>query len=485
MLSKREWLFFVLLPVAAVVVLDLWTKGWAAQALPREFGWLRLTYLENPGFMLGSMSGASKLFTVVVPATLGALLVCLYLVLQYFLPIRSRGMRAGIAVMLGGVLGNLLDRAQFGFVRDFLLVTTPWFQTGVFNLADAMQWFGLASFIASYVRNGRLLYPVEERRGRKWIDPRFQLRYCLTLVATGTGFSLTAGVLSATFMDLALGDASRSSRDLWVTYAVVYGSATVLFLVALSVVGILMSHRIVGPVRSFERFLDEAMQGKSRAFQLRRHDEFRQLEGLATRFQDMVNGRIGLTAAPLQAGMPAPSFTAETKDGVRIALEDFKGQKVWLIFYRYATCPLCAIHLKGARDLLLKAQASGMAVLLVYESSPQDFTANAGGTTSELLKSLAVPQLADPERILYRRFRTELRLAAFLRPALIPVLARAWLEGFRQGAVKGAVAQLPAHFIVDEHGQLELAHYARSFEDHLAPEVVERFIAKASAPRAG
>ncbi len=99
-------------------------------------GTVRLEYAENTGSFLGLGSSLPSVvrfwvFTVLVGVGLFALLVYL---------IRARRLRRGQAVLLGlifaGGLGNLLDRALFGFVRDFMIVGVGDLRTGVFNLAD-------------------------------------------------------------------------------------------------------------------------------------------------------------------------------------------------------------------------------------------------------------------------------------------------------------------------------------------------------------
>ena len=46
--------------------------------------------------------------------------------------------RAGFALVVGGALGNLIDRLAYGHVIDYILFHTPIFTFAVFNLADAL-----------------------------------------------------------------------------------------------------------------------------------------------------------------------------------------------------------------------------------------------------------------------------------------------------------------------------------------------------------
>lgn len=66
--------------------------------------------------------------------------------------------RVGFALILGGALGNLIDRAMLGYVVDYVLFHTPNWSFAVFNLADAAITVGAGLVILQEV--------VDWRRGR-------------------------------------------------------------------------------------------------------------------------------------------------------------------------------------------------------------------------------------------------------------------------------------------------------------------------------
>ncbi|HHX51101.1 MAG TPA: signal peptidase II [Clostridia bacterium] len=85
------------------------------------------TYVQNPGAAFGILAHRTYFFIVM------ALLVILLIVI-FFRQIDHRHLylRLGLALALGGALGNLVDRLRFGHVIDFLDFRF-W---PVFNLAD-------------------------------------------------------------------------------------------------------------------------------------------------------------------------------------------------------------------------------------------------------------------------------------------------------------------------------------------------------------
>lgn len=469
-----------MVPLLAILILDQGTKQLAlGLGESVRYGFLELQLHRNPGFMLGTLGDLSKLFTVVAPATFGALLLFVFIVLQDFLPIQSPGLRVGASIFVGGVLGNIVDRLRTGDVVDFLVIHTPFGSTGIFNVADAWQWVGVGLAFGAYLANGRLLYPVDQRRGRKWIDPTFQLKYCGIMIAVGAGFALIGGVLSYTFLATTLGEirtlSPEGAQRIVSTFLMVYGGAAAAFFTLLAVIGVHLSHRIVGPIKGFENFLDDVIRGSTREFRLRKGDDLRQLEGMAERFHALFHDRLGIAAAGLAAGDALPEFVAETSTRGRIDAASLAGKRIWMIFYRYATCPLCAVHLDDIKETVRKVQAAGVQVLAVYESKVEEFEKAGFEATLSLLKSMGIPLVADPERRLYRAFRTRRNVWSLVKPQVLSTFFKAFGRRFFQGAIEGAAGQLPAHFLVNEQSVIVRAFYGDSAVDHIELDEVRRF----------
>ncbi len=97
-------------------------------SVPLIKGIFHLTYVQNTGAAFGMFQGVNWFF---IPAVI---LVSAFLV--YFIQ-RLKGaagpMRLSIALILGGALGNLIDRIMLGYVVDFLDFRV-W---PVFNIADS------------------------------------------------------------------------------------------------------------------------------------------------------------------------------------------------------------------------------------------------------------------------------------------------------------------------------------------------------------
>lgn len=86
-----------------------------------------ITYILNSGAAFGMMANQTAFFIVLALAIVGAVI--------YFYPTirrESRVMKLGIGLLLGGAIGNLIDRVQIGMVVDFFDFRI-W---PIFNIAD-------------------------------------------------------------------------------------------------------------------------------------------------------------------------------------------------------------------------------------------------------------------------------------------------------------------------------------------------------------
>ena len=128
---------------AAVIVADQITKALVRNAIPlydsRELipGLLNLVHVRNEGMAFGLLNSADIEYKWLLTSGLAA--VALFGILYYARHLRpdERAARAGLSLILGGALGNLLDRLIIGYVVDFVDVYSGTWHFWAFNVADA------------------------------------------------------------------------------------------------------------------------------------------------------------------------------------------------------------------------------------------------------------------------------------------------------------------------------------------------------------
>lgn len=289
-MSKKEWLL-VLLPLFFTFIIDQISKSWGSTlAQPLYLGLVNFSLHYNSGMMLGSFSNLPMVLRIVSLSTFGVFLFSIYLLIQYLLPIKSLKLRAGMSFLIGGILGNVTDRIRFGHVIDFIYFEFQGKMSPVFNLADALQWVGYIMVVLAILRDGDLLWPENNVRKQYWINLKFQLKYCMMLMAVGVSISLIAGVFSYTYLRVSLietvGAQSSLINRYLVPFSIIFLALSLFISLFLFLIGKIISHRVAGPVYAFEKFLIRLIEAPPEEkhlihFKLRNHDEFKHLEEVA------------------------------------------------------------------------------------------------------------------------------------------------------------------------------------------------------------
>ena len=145
---SRAWRWFLL--AAAVVLADQATKALVLARFNLGEGlvlapYFNLVLVYNKGAAFSFLSDAPGWQT---PLLVGFALVAIAVVA--YLLVRSPGrwiLSAGLALILGGALGNVIDRLRFGAVVDFVDAHAWGWHWYVFNLADAAIVCGVVALV--------------------------------------------------------------------------------------------------------------------------------------------------------------------------------------------------------------------------------------------------------------------------------------------------------------------------------------------------
>jgi len=320
-MEKRDWLLVVSL-VFVVWLIDQLTKQWALNTVgPLQFyGPMGLVLVRNPGAILGAFSHLPPLLRVVSLSTGGAFLIFIYASIQYLLPKRSLLLRAGMSILLGGILGNVTDRILEGSVVDFLVFRGFGKTSPAFNMADAFQWVGYAMVVISLLKEGNQIWPSENERKKVWVLPHFQIRFTFVIMAIGMAFVIISGVYAYTYLkvtirELVPGPSGEVEDRFLIPFLETYAVVVIGFLFMLFIIGKHLSHRMAGPIYAFELFLEDVLQGRDRSLRLRAGDDFQHLEELGervrTRLKSNFQSNEGSTTGVEQGALAANGVAGE------------------------------------------------------------------------------------------------------------------------------------------------------------------------------
>lgn len=141
----RTVVFFLV--TLAVVAGDYFSKLWirshlaVGESLP-ENGFLRLTHVQNTGAAFGIFQNHTFSLTIVSFIGIAVILVYTFYISRRF-PILDNGIsKAALGSVLGGTVGNLIDRLSLGYVTDFIAVGS----FPAYNIADASITTGVSVF---------------------------------------------------------------------------------------------------------------------------------------------------------------------------------------------------------------------------------------------------------------------------------------------------------------------------------------------------
>lgn len=138
---------------ATVVVLDQITKAMIRPALAlhesREVipGFLDLTRVHNTGAAFGMLNSVEFPFKTLVLSLVAAIALGGVAWYAATVPLTDRLARIGIAGVLGGAIGNLIDRLRIGHVVDFIDLHAFGWHWPTFNVADSGITAGAALLI--------------------------------------------------------------------------------------------------------------------------------------------------------------------------------------------------------------------------------------------------------------------------------------------------------------------------------------------------
>ena len=134
-----------------VIILDQLTKAWILRTLGPNEGasrpligeWLSFTFVKNNGVAFGLFRGIPYFFTITsILISIGAILFY-----RYQLPNNRLWVQSTLGLIVGGAIGNIIDRLRYSYVVDFVHVR--WFP-GIFNLADSAITIGVI-MLAGYL----------------------------------------------------------------------------------------------------------------------------------------------------------------------------------------------------------------------------------------------------------------------------------------------------------------------------------------------
>jgi signal peptidase II len=143
---------------ASVIAADQLTKRLVARMIELHDsheiipGLASLTHVRNRGAAFGFLSNAELPYQSVLFSLLSLVALLAIAAYAYKLPPSQRWTQLALALIMGGAVGNLIDRVAYGYVIDFVDVYWRAYHWPAFNVADSCISAGVVMLILELLR---------------------------------------------------------------------------------------------------------------------------------------------------------------------------------------------------------------------------------------------------------------------------------------------------------------------------------------------
>ncbi|MEQ8925263.1 MAG: redoxin domain-containing protein [Fulvivirga sp.] len=176
----------------------------------------------------------------------------------------------------------------------------------------------------------------------------------------------------------------------------------------------------------------------------------------------------------LLSSTKAPIFNLTDVFGRQINLEDYKGKKTLIGFYRHAGCPFCNMRVHALTKLYSKNELNNMEMIFFFESKKEIIL------RSTFHKEVSpVPIISDPENVWYQAYGIEksgYKSAVSHITSFVQTAIKAGKTGVPMHLMAGdeSIKTMPAEFLLDEDLIIRKLHYSERLNSRmLVNEIVD------------
>ncbi len=166
-------------------------------------------------------------------------------------------------------------------------------------------------------------------------------------------------------------------------------------------------------------------------------------------------------------------ITLPAIDNSTFDTESLKGKRFMLSFFRFASCPFCNLRVN---ELVQRFDEFGnnFTVVAIFDSPLDNLIRHVKGHNAPF------PILADENNQYYQKYSIQHSVSGMFKGMVfrMPKLMKAMFKGYLPIKIKGSWTTMPAEFLIDQSGVIQLAHYGKDEGDHLPFEQVKAFSLK-------
>lgn len=160
-----------------------------------------------------------------------------------------------------------------------------------------------------------------------------------------------------------------------------------------------------------------------------------------------------------------------TINGEMMNTTNLRGKRYMLTFFRFAGCPFCNLRMHELSSRFNEL-GDNFTIVAIFDSPIENLKKHS------VRHHAPFHVVADEENIYYKQYSIRQSFAGLLRGAITrfpSVMYALVVKRYIPLPIKGKLTTMPASFLVDENGIIQLAHYANDPGDHVDFEQVKAF----------
>jgi peroxiredoxin len=173
------------------------------------------------------------------------------------------------------------------------------------------------------------------------------------------------------------------------------------------------------------------------------------------------------------SGEKATRIKLPAIDGSTFDTGSLEGKPFMLSFFRFASCPFCNLRVN---ELVRRFDESDndVTIIAVFDSPLDNLRRHTDGHKAPF------PILADENNKYYREYGIEHSVLGMLKGMFLrmPTLLKGMFKGYIPTTIKGSLTTMPADFLIDREGIIQVAYYGKDEGDHLPFDKVKEFSLK-------
>lgn len=177
----------------------------------------------------------------------------------------------------------------------------------------------------------------------------------------------------------------------------------------------------------------------------------------------------------LENNVKAPIFNLEDVFGRQINLEEYKGKKTLIGFYRHAGCPFCNMRVHALTKVYNQVKEMGMEMIFFFESEKKVILRS---TFHQEVSP--VPIISDPENVWYKAYGIEksgYKSAVSHITTFVQTAIKAGRTGVPMHLMAGdeSIKTMPAEFLLDENGVIQKLYYSERLNSRMLVDEIIAF----------